>query len=389
MKLFSSQKNYNLPIYDYSLIWTTLLLLGIGLVMVYSASIEFAADRQQFQYQHYYFLIRQSVYLLVAFICGYITFLIPVYFWQRWAPYLFLIGVILLILVLTPIGLESKGGKRWIPLGIANFQPTEAVKLFTVMYASDYVLRKSKQIRTIVKGFLPMLGVMILTGYLINAEPDLGALIVITAIAMGILFLGGLTLKVIFSLAILAPIGVWIAIMADPYRLKRIEAFANPWSSENILDGGYQITQSQMAFGNGELFGVGVGNSNVKNLFLPEAHTDFLIAIIGEEFGLFGVSVVLGLFIFLVIRMFGIAKESIQNNRHFAALMVQGVAIWFAIQCIINIAVNLGLLPTKGLTLPLLSFGGSSILVSIIAIAIVLRIDHENRTNLRGQHYNR
>ncbi len=389
MKLFSSQKNYNLPIYDYSLIWTTLLLLGIGLVMVYSASIEFAADRQQFQYQHYYFLIRQSVYLLVAFICGYITFLIPVYFWQRWAPYLFLIGVILLILVLTPIGLESKGGKRWIPLGIANFQPTEAVKLFTVMYASDYVLRKSKQIRTIVKGFLPMLGVMILTGYLINAEPDLGALIVITAIAMGILFLGGLTLKVIFSLAILAPIGVWIAILLKPWRLARFEAFRAPWSPEHINNAGYQITQAQMAFGNGELFGVGVGNSNVKNLFLPEAHTDFLIAIIGEEFGLFGVSIVLGLFIFLVVRMFGIAKESIQNNRHFAALMVQGVAIWFAIQCIINIAVNLGLLPTKGLTLPLLSFGGSSILVSIIAIAIVLRIDHENRTNLRGQHYNR
>jgi len=389
MKLFSSQKNYNLPIYDYSLIWTTLLLLGIGLVMVYSASIEFAADRQQFQYQHYYFLIRQSVYLLVAFICGYITFLIPVYFWQRWAPYLFLIGVILLILVLTPIGLESKGGKRWIPLGIANFQPTEIVKLFTVMYASDYVLRKSKQIRTIVKGFLPMLGVMILTGYLINAEPDLGALIVITAIAMGILFLGGLTLKVIFSLAILAPIGVWIAILLKPWRLARFEAFRAPWSPEHINNAGYQITQAQMAFGNGELFGVGVGNSNVKNLFLPEAHTDFLIAIIGEEFGLFGVSIVLGLFIFLVIRMFGIAKESIQNNRHFAALMVQGVAIWFAIQCIINIAVNLGLLPTKGLTLPLLSFGGSSILVSIIAIAIVLRIDHENRTNLRGQHYNR
>jgi len=389
MKLFSSQKNYNLPIYDYSLIWTTLLLLGIGLVMVYSASIEFAADRQQFQYQHYYFLIRQSVYLLVAFICGYITFLIPVYFWQRWAPYLFLIGVILLILVLTPIGLESKGGKRWIPLGIANFQPTEAVKLFTVMYASDYVLRKSKQIRTIVKGFLPMLGVMILTGYLINAEPDLGALIVITAIAMGILFLGGLTLKVIFSLAILAPIGVWIAILLKPWRLARFEAFRAPWSPEHINNAGYQITQAQMAFGNGELFGVGVGNSNVKNLFLPEAHTDFLIAIIGEEFGLFGVSIVLGLFIFLVVRMFGIAKESIQNNRHFAALMVQGVAIWFAIQCIINIAVNLGLFPTKGLTLPLLSFGGSSILVSIIAIAIVLRIDHENRTNLRGQHYNR
>ena len=389
MKLFSSQKNYNLPIYDYGLIWTALLLLGIGLVMVYSASIELAAGQQQYQFQHYYFLIRQSAYLLIAFICGYITFLIPVYFWQRWAPYLFLIGIVLLILVLF-VGLERNNSQRWLSLGVANLQPTELVKLFTVMYASDYVLRKSKQMRTIVKGFLPILAVMIFTGFLVSREPDLGALIVITAIAMGILFLGGLTLRVILSLAILAPFGVWgaIAIMA-PYQLKRILAFSDPWSPEHILGGGYQITQAQMAFGNGGFFGVGVGNSSAKVHFLPEAHTDFLMAIIGEEFGLFGVSIVIGLFAFLVVRMFGIAKESIKNNRHFAALIAQGIAIWFAIQCIINIAVNLGLFPTKGLTLPLLSFGGSSVLVSIIAIAIVLRIDHENRRNLRGQHYNK
>ena len=356
--------------------------------MVYSASIDVAAGQQKYQYQHYYFLVRQSAYLLIAFICGYITFLIPVYFWQRWAPHLFLIGLILLILVLL-IGLERNGSQRWLSLGVLNLQPTELVKLFTVMYASDYVLRKSKQMRTIVKGFLPMLGAMIFTGILVILEPDLGALIVVTAIAMGILFLGGLTLRVILSLAILAPFGVWIAIMQAPYRLKRILAFTDPWSAEHRLDGGYQLTQAQMAFGNGELFGLGVGNSRAKLEFLPEAHTDFLMAIIGEEFGLFGVSIVISLFAFLIIRMFGIAKESIKNNRHFAALMAQGIAIWFSIQCTINIAVNLGLFPTKGLTLPLLSFGGSSILVSIIAIAIVLRIDHENRRNLRGQHYNK
>jgi len=388
MKLFSSQNNYNLPIYDYGLIWTALLLLGIGLVMVYSASIDVAAGQQKYQFQHYYFLIRQSAYFLIAFICGYITFLIPVYFWQRWAPYLFLIGVVLLILVLF-VGLERNNSQRWLSLGVVNFQPTELVKLFTVMYASDYVLRKSKQMRTIIKGFLPMLGVMIFTGLLVILEPDLGALIVITAIAMSILFLGGLTLRVILSLAILVPIGVWGAIMASPYRLKRILAFSDPWSPEHVLKGGYQITQAQMAFGNGEFFGVGVGNSSAKVHFLPEAHTDFIMAIIGEEFGLFGVTIVIGLFAFLIVRMFGIAKESIQNNKHFAALMAQGIAIWFAIQCTINIAVNLGLFPTKGLTLPLLSFGGSSVLVSIIAISIVLRIDHENRRNLRGQHYNK
>ena len=390
MKLFSSQKNYNLPIYDYGLIWAALLLLGIGLVMVYSASIDVAAGSQKYNYQHYYFLLRQSAYLLIAFICGYITFLIPVYFWQRWAPYLFLIGVILLVLVLIPgIGLKINGSRRWLSLVVANFQPTELVKLFTVMYASDYVLRKSKQMRTIVKGFFPMLGVMIVTGWLVFVEPDLGALIVITIVAMGILFLGGLTLRVIFSLAVLAPIGVWGAILISPYKQKRIQGFLEPWAPENVFDSGYQTTQAQMAFGNGEFFGVGVGNSVAKLSFLPEAHTDFILAIIGEEFGLFGVTIVIGIFTFLVVRMFGIAKESIQNNKYFAALMAQGIAIWFAIQCTINIAVNLGLFPTKGLTLPLLSFGGSSVLVSIIAIAIVLRIDHENRRNLRGQHYNK
>ena len=388
MKLFSSQKSYNLPIYDYNLIWAALLLLGIGLVMVYSASIDVAAGQQKYQFQHYYFLIRQSAYLLIAFICGYITFLIPVYIWQRWAPYLFFIGIILLILVLF-IGLERNNSQRWLSLGVVNMQPTELVKLFTVMYVSDYVLRKSKQMRTIIKGFLPMLGVMIFTGALVMFEPDFGALVVITSIAMGILFLGGLTLRVIVSLAILAPFGVWAAIILSPYRMERILAFRDAWSPEHKFDGGLQITQAQMAFGNGEFFGVGVGNSSAKLHFLPEAHTDFLMAIIGEEFGLFGVAIVIGLFTFLVVRMFGIAKESIQNNKYFAALMVQGVAIWFAVQCTINIAVNLGLLPTKGLTLPLLSFGGSSILVSIISIAIVLRIDHENRRNLRGQHYNK
>jgi len=390
MKLFSSQKNYNLPIYDYSLIWATLLLLGIGLVMVYSASIEVAATEQKYGYQHYYFLVRQSAYLLIAFICGYITFLIPVYFWQRWAPYLFLIGGVLLVLVLIPgIGLKINGSRRWLSLVIANFQPTELVKLFTVMYASDYVLRKSKQMRTIVKGFLPMLGVMIVTGWLVFVEPDLGALIVITAIAMGILFLGGLTLRVILSLAILAPIGVWIAIQISPYKQARIQGFLDPWGPENVFNSGYQTTQAQMAFGNGEYFGTGIGTSSAKLQFLPEAHTDFIMAIIGEEFGLFGVAIVICLFAFLIVRMFGIAKESIKNNKHFAALMAQGIAIWFSIQCTINMAVNLGLFTTKGLTLPLLSFGGSSILVSIIAIAIVLRIDHENRRNLRGQHYNK
>ena len=386
MKIFSSQKKYNLPIYDYRLIWTALLLLGIGLVMVYSASVDVAAASKSSSYQNHYYLLRQSIYIGLGLFIGYISFQIPIYFWQRMAPYLFIIGLIMLILVLIPgIGREVNGSRRWISLIIVNFQPSEFVKLVTIMYASDYVLRKSKQMKTIIKGFLPMLGVIVFTGFLLLLEPDFGALAVITMVAMGILFLGGLSLKIFFSLIIFTPISIYFLIVNSPYRMQRIVAFLDPWADP--YGKGYQLTHSLIAFGRGEYFGVGLGASVEKQLYLPEAHTDFILAVIGEEFGLLGVTIVIGLFVYLVLRMFGIAKESIQNKKHFPALMAQGVALWFAIQGIINMGVNVGLFPTKGLTLPLLSFGGSGILLNMIAIAIVLKIDHENRRNIRGQYY--
>ena len=386
MKIFSSQKNYNLPIYDYHLIWATLLLLGIGLVMVYSSSVDVAAASKSSNYQNHYYLLRQSIYIGIGLFMGYISFQIPIYFWQRMAPYLFIIGLVLLVLVLIPgIGREVNGSRRWISLFIVNFQPSEFVKLATIMYASDYVLRKSKQMRTIVKGFLPMLGVIVFTGFLLLLEPDFGALAVITIVAMGILFLGGLSLKIFFSLIIFTPISIYFLIVNSPYRMQRIVAFLDPWADP--YGKGYQLTHSLIAFGRGEYFGVGLGGSVEKQLYLPEAHTDFILAVIGEEFGLLGVTIVIGLFVYLVLRMFGIAKESIQNKKHFPALMAQGVALWFATQGIINMGVNVGLFPTKGLTLPLLSFGGSGILLNMVAVAIVLKIDHENRRNMRGQYY--
>ena len=386
MKVFSSQKNYNLPIYDYNLIWASLLLLGIGLVMVYSSSIDTAAASKSLNYQNYYYLLRQSIYITLGFLIGYIIFQIPIYFWQKMAPYIFIFGLLLLILVLIPgIGKEVNGSQRWISLGIANFQPSEFVKLATIMYASDYVLRKSKQMRTIIKGFLPMLGVIVFTGFLLLLEPDFGALAVITMVAMGILFLGGLSYKIFFGLMIFTPISIYFLIINSPYRMQRITAFLDPWADP--YGKGYQLIHSLIAFGRGEYFGVGLGGGVEKQLYLPEAHTDFILAVIGEEFGLLGVTIVIGLFVYLVLRMFGIAKESIQNKKHFPALMAQGVALWFAFQGIINMGVNVGLFPTKGLTLPLLSFGGSGILLNMIAIAIVLRIDHENRRNMRGQYY--
>ena len=386
MKIFSSQKNYNLPIYDYNLIWVSLILLGIGLVMVYSSSVDIAAASKLSNYQSYYYLLRQSIFIFLGFSIGYICFLIPIYFWQRMAPFFFVIGLILLVLVLIPgIGREVNGSQRWISLGFTNFQPSEAVKLFTIMYASDYVLRKSKQMRTIMKGFLPMLAVIVLTGFLLLLEPDFGALAVITLIAMGILFLGGLTYKIFFSLIIFAPVSIYFLITSSPYRMERIIGFLDPWSDP--FGKGYQLTHSLIAFGRGEFFGVGLGGSVEKLQYLPEAHTDFILAVLGEEFGFLGVTIVICLFAYLVLRMFGIAKESIQNKKHFSALMAQGVGLWFALQGIINMGVNVGLFPTKGLTLPLLSYGGSGILMNMIAIAIVLKIDYENRKNIRGQFY--
>ena len=386
MKIFSSQKNYRLPIYDYNLFWAALILLGLGLVMVYSSSVDSAAASKLSNYENYYYLVRQSIYILLGFILGYICFLIPIYFWQRTAPYLFILGLILLVIVLIPgIGREVNGSRRWISLIFFNFQPSEIVKLFTIMYASDYVLRKSKQMRTIIKGFLPMLGVIVLTGFLLLLEPDFGALAVITLIAMGILFLGGLTYKIFFSLLIFAPISIYFLIISSPYRMERIVGFLDPWSDP--FGKGYQLTHSLIAFGRGEIFGVGLGGGVEKLQYLPEAHTDFILAVLGEEFGFVGVTFVIVLFAYLVLRMFGIAKESIQNKKHFAALMAQGVGLWFGVQGIINMGVNLGLFPTKGLTLPLLSYGGSSILMNMIALAIVLKIDHENRKNMRGQFY--
>jgi len=386
MKIFSSQKNYNLPIYDYHLIWATLLLLGIGLVMVYSSSVDVAAASKSSYYQNHYYLLRQSIYIGIGLFMGYISFQIPIYFWQRMAPYLFIIGLVLLVLVLIPgIGREVNGSRRWISLVVVNFQPSEFVKLATIMYASDYVLRKSKQMRTIAKGFLPILGAIVFTGFLLLLEPDFGALAVITIVAMGILFLGGLSLKIFFSLIIFTPISIYFLIVNSPYRMQRIVAFLDPWADP--YGKGYQLIHSLIAFGRGEYFGVGLGGGVEKQLYLPEAHTDFILAVIGEEFGLLGVTIVIGLFVYLVLRMFGIAKESIQNKKHFPALMAQGVALWFATQGIINMGVNVGLFPTKGLTLPLLSFGGSGILLNMVAVAIVLKIDHENRRNMRGQYY--
>jgi cell division protein FtsW len=379
---FSNKSLIDKPSFDHGLFWVSMILIGIGLVMVYSSSIALAETAKKFGNSSSYFLIRQTLFICIGAAAGFITFLIPIRWWQKVSPYLFLGGLFLLILVLIPgIGHKVNGSRRWLSLIVFNLQPSEFMKLFVAMYASDYVLRKSKEIGTFLKGFLPMASAIILVGLLLIKEPDFGALAVISVIAALILILGGINKNILLGLLFVSPAAIWAIIHAATYRTSRL-SFLDPWSDS--LTKNYQLQHSLMAFGRGEMFGVGLGGSVEKLLYLPEPHTDFILAVLAEELGFVGVLVVIGLFSWLVIRAFGIAKEAIINENYYSALLSQGIGIWFGVQGIMNMGVNMGLLPTKGLTLPLLSYGGSSILANMIALAILLRIDWENRRGLKG-----
>jgi len=272
---------------------------------------------------------------------------------------------------------------------VINLQPSEFMKLFVVLYAASYSVRKADFLHaeqplkhTLLRGFLPLLAVMIAISALLLQEPDFGACVVIIAIAFGILFLGGLDWRLLIGLSLLLPVALWVLIRIAPYRLQRFTGFLDPWSDP--LGKGYQLTHSLIAFGRGEWFGVGLGASVEKLLYLPEAHTDFLLAVIAEELGFMGVAVVIGLFAWLLLRAYAIGCQAARLERPFAALAAHGMGIWFGIQTFINIGVNVGVLPTKGLTLPFLSFGGSGVVANCIAVAILLRVDYENRRLLRG-----
>jgi len=368
---------------DSAFVWSALILAAFGLVMVYSASIAMAGAERFTGYRSSYFLVRHGIYLAIGIAFAAALFRVPVWLWQRAAPWLFLAGTLLLVAVLIPgIGREVNGSRRWISLGIAGFQPSELMKLFVVLYAADYTVRKAAFMDDFRKGFLPMFGVMALIAALLLREPDFGALVVVTAIAMGILFLGGLNWRLFAGLATLLAVAFVALILASPYRLQRILGFMDPWS--DAYGKGYQLSHSLIAFGRGEWLGVGLGASVEKLFYLPEAHTDFLLAVIAEELGFAGVAVVITLFLFLVHRAFAVGRQAASLERYFAALAAQGIGVWLAAQAFINMGVNMGLLPTKGLTLPLLSFGGTGIVVNCIAIAIVLRIDWENRYLMRG-----
>jgi cell division protein FtsW len=327
--------------------------------------------------------VRHGAYLSIGLVLAAALFRVPVWLWQKAAPWLFIGGVALLVLVLIPgVGREVNGSRRWIPLGFASFQPSEVVKLFVVLYAADYTVRKAAFMDNFRRGFLPMFAVMTFVAALLLREPDFGALVVVTTITMSVLFLGGLNWRLFAGLALLLAVAFVVLIVSSPYRLQRILGFMDPWA--DAYGKGYQLSHSLIAFGRGEWFGVGLGASVEKLFYLPEAHTDFLLAVIAEELGFAGVAAVITLFLFLVHRAFAVGRQAASLERYFAALVAQGIGVWLGAQAFINMGVNMGLLPTKGLTLPLLSFGGTGIVVSCVAIGIVFRIDYENRYLMKG-----
>ncbi|HEX5364864.1 MAG TPA: putative lipid II flippase FtsW [Gallionella sp.] len=369
--------------FDELLIWVLVGLLAIGLVMVYSASIATAEGGKFTGHQPAYYLIRHGVFIAVGLLAGAFAFQVPVQMWQNYASWLFVAGALLLILVLVPgIGREVNGSRRWLSLFVINLQPSELMKLFAVLYAASYTVRKVKLKDTFVKAFVPMFVVMALVGSLLLLEPDMGAFVVICAIALCTLWLGGFNGKVFAALVVALPLAFAALIYSSPYRMQRVIGFMDPWADP--YGKGYQLSHALIAFGRGEWFGVGLGGSVEKLFYLPEAHTDFLMAVIAEELGLAGVTAVILLFALFVVRAFQIGRHAAFLERNYSALVAQGIAVWLGVQAMINIGVNVGVLPTKGLTLPFLSFGGSGVVVNCIAAAVLLRVDYENRRVARG-----
>jgi len=380
MRSVTSQAIIAPALYDKWFVLSVLCILALGLLMMTSASIVIS-DKQL--HQPFYFLFKQLIFLTIGTLLGSIILQIDTQYWEKMGGYLLLGVMLALSLVLIPgIGHHVNGSARWIGIGPLGFQVSELTKFTMVVYMAGYLVRRNNEIRNELSGFIKPMAIVGAVAVLLLREPDFGATVVVTATTLGMMFLAGMRLRhfvALFSMviAILAVIAI-----SAPYRLARLTSFLNPW--DRPFDTGYQLTQSLIAFGRGGWFGVGLGKSIQKMFYLPEAHTDFLFAVIAEELGLVGICMVLALFCFLVMRIFLIGRTAQRSGRHFAGFLAYGFGLWLAIQFTVNIGVNSGLLPTKGLTLPLMSYGGSSVLVNCIVIALLLRIDYENRLTMLG-----
>jgi cell division protein FtsW len=365
---------------DMTLILTTVALLLIGMVMIVSASIDVASARNGSP-MHYG--VRHGIFVLLGMLAGLMAYQIPVAWWQKSSWLLLGLSLLLLLIVILPgVGKTVNGSTRWISFGSMNFQPSELAKLFLVAYLAAYLVRREEEMRTSWWGFTKPLLVLGLVGLLLLAEPDFGAAVVIGSAFIGMMFLGGARIGRFLVLLVASAGAAAALIYSSPYRLSRLTSYIDPWRDQ--FGSGYQLTQSLIAFGRGEVAGVGLGNSIQKQFYLPEAHTDFVLAILAEEFGLIGTLAVIALFAVLVYRALAIGYIAERIGRCYAAYLAYGIALLIGVQAFINMGVTMGLLPTKGLTLPLVSYGGSSLIVTCASIGLLVRIHRDNIDTLAG-----
>ena len=369
---------------DYGVLFVVFSLMLLGCLMVFSASISLG-DSPKYHISEHYFFVRHVISLVVALFGAYIVWHIPMKAWKKMAFPFFLFGLFLLGAVFIPgIGKSTNGACRWIPLGLFNLQVTEVMKIAVLIYAADFTVRKQNYMHSVKKGLLPMLLVMGLVGFLVLKEPDLGAYVMMLAISMGILFLGGINLTV-FIMVLVGVLGLLVfMIFAASWRAARFFAYLDPWEISNAQGKAYQLSHSLIAFGRGESWGVGLGDAIEKQHYLPEAHTDFILAIVGEELGFAGVMLILVLLFWLVKRAIEIGRTAIHLEHIFSGLVAEGIGIWIGVQTFINVGVATGLLPTKGLTLPFISFGGSAMRAVTAAVASLRRVDYENKVTMKG-----
>jgi cell division protein FtsW len=369
---------------DQALMAMVLALVALGLVMVYSASVALAESPKYANVSQNFFLTRHLLYIGLASVVAVAAIQMPMAFWEKHAAKLFIFTLLLLVLVLIPfIGIKVNGSRRWLPMGLMNFQPSELAKLTMALYAASYMVRKMDVKEDFFKAVWPMAVATGFMGMLVLGQTDVGAFLVIVTVAMSILFLGGVNARMFFLMVAVVALCIGLFLAFDPVRSARILAFMNPWDPQWERGKAWQLTNSLIAFGMGSWWGQGLGSSLEKLHWLPEAHTDFLFAVIGEELGLVGVVVVIVAYFWLVRRIVAIGRQAIQLDRVFSGLYAQGVAMWFGFQAFIHMGVNLGVLPTKGLTLPLMSYGGSALLLNALAIALVFRVDLENQQMMR------
>ncbi len=362
-------------LYDGWLVLAVCVLVGLGVVMVGSASTSIAERETG---DAFYYLWRQLGYVLVAVAVASVVVTVPMRVWMKAGPVLMLLNVLLLLLVFIPgIGHEVNGSLRWVRLGPINLQLSELVKLFVILYLAGYLVRHAESVQHSVGGFLRPLVLLVFLALLLLMQPDFGAVAVMLVTAMGMMWIGGARLYQFVLLLLALAVALAMLVVISPYRMERLTGFLNPWADP--FNSGFQLTQALIAFGRGEWFGVGLGASVQKLFYLPEAHTDFLFAVMAEELGLVTVVLVVGLFLLLVLRALRIGRRAEQKKHFYSAYVAYGIGIWIGLQAFINIGVNMGVLPTKGLTLPLMSYGGSSLVVMGMAIALLMRVDFEVR----------